>query len=168
MDHFQTYRGLSHLPGPTAMCRHTEYRKIICKKYDVNGRVLYRSLCTHCWSANGSNISHKYVYDNFDLDSIPVHDKELSDRHSAKWLEWKRKQNEEWWAKYNEYLRSERWQDKREATLQRDGFRCQICLIATATQVHHLTYANVFSEEEEDLLSVCKSCHDNEHGKEPT
>jgi 5-methylcytosine-specific restriction endonuclease McrA len=69
-------------------------------------------------------------------------------------------ENAEWWQKYNNYLRSAKWLDKREKVLIRDGYRCQACLNAKATQVHHLTYKHAFDEPLFDLRSVCTPCHD--------
>lgn len=44
----------------------------------------------------------------------------------------------------------------------RSGGCCEVCLSgATATQVHHVSYANLGNEDvNADLLAVCRPCHD--------
>ena len=80
-----------------------------------------------------------------------------------RWLfEVKRKQRRDYYR--NEYLKSEAWQRKRYVVLKRDNWRCVFCG-GRATQVHHKRYAkyNIGKEPIEWLVSVCKSCHDNQH-----
>jgi 5-methylcytosine-specific restriction endonuclease McrA len=68
-----------------------------------------------------------------------------------------------WWAQYNAYLESPAWKSRRKRVLERDDHICQACLLRTATQVHHLTYAHVFREPLFDLIAVCESCHYSLH-----
>jgi len=65
-----------------------------------------------------------------------------------------------WWDRYNEYLASPAWREKRAAVLRRDKHTCQACLKVHATEVHHKTYEHVFDEPLFDLVAICKSCHD--------
>jgi len=69
-------------------------------------------------------------------------------------------QETEFWVKYNAYLKSGEWRERRRLVLQRDGYLCQACLQAEASQVHHLTYDHVFAEPLFDLRAVCQSCHE--------
>lgn len=62
-------------------------------------------------------------------------------------------------SEYSQYLLTAKWQSKRQRALERDGFRCQACLIRPATQVHHKTYERIFNEPLFDLVSVCETCH---------
>lgn len=62
-------------------------------------------------------------------------------------------------AKYTNYINSESWKIKRKEALIRDNNLCQVCKKNTAEEVHHITYENLFNENLEDLLSVCKICH---------
>lgn len=64
-----------------------------------------------------------------------------------------------WHEKYNEYLGSQRWAEKRQRVLERDGGICQACRKRPATEVHHLTYDHVFNEPLFDLVSICRICH---------
>jgi len=69
-----------------------------------------------------------------------------------------------WFDKYDEYLRSEDWQDRRQQVLSRDRRRCTKCNSPHYLQVHHLTYSRVGKEEMEDLITLCRNCHEKEHG----
>ena len=62
------------------------------------------------------------------------------------------------------YLNSDDWKRKRALVLKRDNYRCVHCG-ARATQVHHKQYArrNIGKEPIEWLVSVCKSCHEQQH-----
>ncbi len=60
---------------------------------------------------------------------------------------------------YNQYLASTHWQNKRAVVLSRDNYMCRYCEKSKATQVHHLSYANLGNESEFELISVCYSCH---------
>lgn len=66
---------------------------------------------------------------------------------------------------YAAYLASFAWTKKRGEVLARDGYACKFCG-APAGQVHHLTYDNVSHEDLADLVSVCRACHEQEHGIE--
>lgn len=62
--------------------------------------------------------------------------------------------------KYEEYLQSDIWREKRMKALKRDGFQCQICGSGKNLQVHHIRYPNTYGEEPlEDLITVCDVCH---------
>lgn len=73
--------------------------------------------------------------------------------------------NAEFWRQYEEYLRTDKWRNKRELVLKRDNYVCQACLTNKATQAHHKTYEHVFDEFLFELISVCKECHDLIHSK---
>ena len=47
---------------------------------------------------------------------------------------------------------------RRWARLVQDDFLCQVCG-AEASDVHHLTYARIYQELPEDLISLCRRCH---------
>jgi hypothetical protein len=64
--------------------------------------------------------------------------------------------------RYLPYLSSDKWADLRIKILTRDNFKCECG--QQATQVHHLTYARLEDERDEDLVSVCRPCHLKKHG----
>ena len=43
------------------------------------------------------------------------------------------------------------------------GHRCENCDERSSLQVHHLTYARLGREIDEDLVVLCRMCHANEH-----
>ena len=61
--------------------------------------------------------------------------------------------------KYEQYLNSKEWKKLRKIIFERDKNKCCICKINEASDVHHLTYKNLFNEKMEDLISVCRDCH---------
>lgn len=74
---------------------------------------------------------------------------------------------DDWFKRYSIYLHSPEWRAKRELVLRRDNYKCQCCLTALATQVHHKSYEFVDLKGSEpcfDLVAVCKPCHDKIEG----
>ena len=62
------------------------------------------------------------------------------------------------------YYDSEHWEARRQSRLERDGFRCVLCVAsAGALHVHHVTYARLFTERLSDLMTVCEECHEIIH-----
>lgn len=62
-------------------------------------------------------------------------------------------------ANYVEYLQSAEWYEKRNRIMQRDGYTCQNCGSQEYLQVHHKTYAHIFHELDEELITLCTDCH---------
>jgi len=60
---------------------------------------------------------------------------------------------------YLDYLLTPRWRALRSLVLARDNHLCQCCLTATATEVHHTTYAHRGAERAWELQSCCHDCH---------
>ena len=75
--------------------------------------------------------------------------------------DWIKKNNHETsnYAKYQNYLLSNKWKIKRAQALDRDKNICQECKKSEAQEVHHKTYDSLYNEPLEDLISVCKDCH---------
>lgn len=67
-------------------------------------------------------------------------------------------------ALYQNYLKTEHWRQRRELALERAGRRCRECGKGGPLDVHHLTYARLFQEKDEDLLVLCRDCHGRRHG----
>lgn len=61
------------------------------------------------------------------------------------------------------YLRSVHWQETRLEALERDGGRCQRCGATERLQVHHITYERLWCEDPDDLVTLCRLCHRQEH-----
>lgn len=67
---------------------------------------------------------------------------------------------------YDAYLKSDLWKKNKTYALKRAGYKCQLCGSAMNLHVHHITYENLGMEEDEDLLVVCKKCHEKLHEKD--
>lgn len=67
--------------------------------------------------------------------------------------------------KYQAYLCSREWCERRESVKRRSGGKCERCRVNAMDHVHHLTYARKYAEPLEDLQALCKECHEFTHGK---
>lgn len=67
---------------------------------------------------------------------------------------------------YQNFLQSDYWEIVRDRILYRDNHTCQQCGSQTRLQVHHLTYEHHGEEHlyPEDLITLCRSCHEEVHG----
>ena len=69
---------------------------------------------------------------------------------------------------YQEYLKSERWATLKKIARERAGNRCQVCNSKAALQCHHRSYDRLREDGEiDDLIVICRSCHERYHGKAP-
>lgn len=67
--------------------------------------------------------------------------------------------------KYAEKLKDPRWQKKRLAVLERDGWKCNFCDDKDSTlHVHHKVYnsCDPWDIELDHLLTLCENCHETE------
>jgi 5-methylcytosine-specific restriction endonuclease McrA len=63
------------------------------------------------------------------------------------------------------YMEQEEWQVRRVQALTRAGYKCQTCSNRdTALDVHHNSYQNYGDERPQDLVVLCRSCHQKIHG----
>ena len=65
---------------------------------------------------------------------------------------------------YKSYLKSKEWLAVRESLFLVRGKKCERCRSVDNIQVHHIHYVNIFREQLEDLMVVCKDCHRKIHG----
>jgi hypothetical protein len=61
-----------------------------------------------------------------------------------------------------EYLKSEHWKKKSREIRDRDKI-CRVCEKNSVDDVHHLSYDRLYDEREEDLVGVCRKCHNKIH-----
>lgn len=66
---------------------------------------------------------------------------------------------------YDEYLRSPHWERIRARALFRAANRCQLCASLKRLDVHHNTYENLGHERPEDVIVLCRMCHEKHHNK---
>jgi hypothetical protein len=61
---------------------------------------------------------------------------------------------------YSEYLKTTHWRRVRQWALERARRACALCPTTRDLQVHHRSYARVGCEQPEDLLVLCRRCHE--------
>jgi hypothetical protein len=67
-------------------------------------------------------------------------------------------------SKYQAYLASREWSEKKNAVKLRAVDSCERCTDPCENLiVHHLTYERIYEEPLADLLGVCKDCHSYLH-----
>lgn len=63
-----------------------------------------------------------------------------------------------------EYLKSDHWRNLRLEKLAKSYARCFYCLRRDlSNDVHHLNYRNLYNVELDDLVVLCRTCHDKWH-----
>lgn len=81
----------------------------------------------------------------------------FKDRIENNWIDVNKKQ---------EYIKnSPIWQEKRKERLSKDNNRCYSCDTTKRLQVHHITYKRLYNENITDLVTLCRSCHQEVHTK---
>ena len=63
-------------------------------------------------------------------------------------------------------MNSPAWKSKRNEILKRDKYKCSLCNNHSRLQIHHVTYCNFSFESNEDLLTLCETCHKLWHKNE--
>lgn len=67
---------------------------------------------------------------------------------------------------YQFYIQSPEWDVIRRERLAIDDYTCQGCGCQNKPlDVHHLTYERFGHEDIDDLLSLCRRCHQEVHGE---
>lgn len=65
---------------------------------------------------------------------------------------------------YQDYLASPEWDELRRRCYRRAGHRCENCRLETKLDAHHTIYRQPISlGVVEDLLALCRFCHDQWH-----
>lgn len=54
------------------------------------------------------------------------------------------------------------WSNIRKTIVERDKYRCRICLNEDDLHVHHIDYCRL-NNQETNLVTLCQSCHHNVH-----
>ena len=65
------------------------------------------------------------------------------------------------------YYETSKWFNLRMSVIERDSFQCVNCGSRDSLQVHHLTYERFKKEQMEDLVTLCKTCHNLLHENVP-
>ena len=151
---------------------------VVGKLEASNGTIQYRRICDICGAVtgykgnyNGTAIPHAALTYEEKTNAIDYR------RRDAIKAEYKARLHEEYealfgveegqaryrvkfWEWYSVYLSSLIWQRRRQAVMRRARGICEACQVASATEVHHLTYAHVGREPLFELVAVCTKCHE--------
>ena len=67
--------------------------------------------------------------------------------------------------RYHSYLNGFEWKCRREELKFKAQGRCESCLsfIGNRGQAHHISYENLFNENDSDLQYLCRDCHRRKH-----
>jgi hypothetical protein len=144
-------------------CQHptTELRR----RTIAGGRITFWHQCLTCGRFPGNAARAPD-----DADSIPDADTTLQDRYDAqraavrheieqRHVRIQKQERANWWRQYDQYMDSPAWKARRRAVMERSRGLCEGCGSRPATQVHHMTYANVCNEFLWELKAVCDHCH---------
>jgi 5-methylcytosine-specific restriction endonuclease McrA len=141
------------------------YDDIVEAMQDTDKYVVYNQ-CQSCGRKNGTALKkanfNKSELKHFDEDLVEQTQKlRIEVREYAQEIEKQKIEDrrDTFWNDYNEYLKSEEWQIKRELVLKRDNNLCQSCLSETAMEVHHTV--GIFRKNEPlfSLVALCGKCH---------
>jgi hypothetical protein len=65
---------------------------------------------------------------------------------------------------YEDRRQTQEWKVLKKQIHRRDGYRCRLCgRDGAQLHVHHRTYATYAEERLEDLITLCRSCHEHFH-----
>lgn len=65
--------------------------------------------------------------------------------------------------KYDAYIKSKKWAERRNKYFKKFGRYCDICRSFKYIQLHHMFYGNFGEEKDEHLIPLCKEHHDKFH-----
>jgi len=64
---------------------------------------------------------------------------------------------------YTEYMKSDEWAERKTRYYSTHDKSCVACGSFDLVDLHHMTYANLKAEKDEDLTSLCETCHTQYH-----
>lgn len=67
--------------------------------------------------------------------------------------------------RYEQYLKSPQWQEKRQHIAQLRNHTCQKCkkVVKVGFHIHHKTYKHLGNELDNELMFLCENCHNKLH-----
>jgi 5-methylcytosine-specific restriction endonuclease McrA len=121
----------------------------------------YKMQCNECGHVTSNPIQHDRVRGL----QIEAWDETIEHSRAQRRAAALNDERREWFANYDQYLRSPEWRARRALVMRRAGGTCEGCGTARANQVHHLTYAHVQREFLWELVAVCAACHERLHAE---
>lgn len=156
-------------------CEHSEQRlarrgaRSAARRAIRGGSVQYVYQCVVCGRSMNQPIAHAIIERDYADQVMPEFDESLEESYVKRVIEESegraRDKRAAFFERYNAYLRSPEWAEKRRRVLARCKRVCEGCGAAPATEVHHLTYEHVCAELLFELVGLCKSCHDRVHAE---
>jgi hypothetical protein len=146
-------------------CQHerSEIRYRLCS----NGSRMYSYQCLRCGKQIGGWINKKEIEA---IDAVkPIDDELKNSINELRTQLYKKKyevQRETFFSDYDEYLKSDQWNNLREKVLKRCNRICEGCGNSRAVQVHHTTYKHYRREFLFELVGLCHTCHNAIHAKD--
>lgn len=151
-----------------------DYKNIGIVEYEKKNKVYSKSnMCLNCLHKFGGDVkkttphilSVTYEERQIIIDKIQTQYRDLYkpllNKVNQVSLQRIRDQNR---SEYIEYLRSDKWKEKRLQRLKLDNFTCQICGIQNGKlDVHHTTYNTFGNESIYDIITLCRPCHNKLH-----
>lgn len=64
---------------------------------------------------------------------------------------------------YSVYIKSEWWTKRKNKFYKENEKRCMACLGTKYIDLHHLFYGNYGNETDEQLVALCRLCHEEYH-----
>ncbi len=64
---------------------------------------------------------------------------------------------------HKKYLQSQEWSKLKTQALSRANYKCQLCNARNELHIHHRTYNNIGNEDLDDLIVLCRKCHEKFH-----
>lgn len=105
----------------------------------------------------------KYKLKELTIAEFKKRAKELLDRKNKKTTT-PRKKKKNTRVVYKQYIKSRKWAKKRDKIFAMYNYTCYDCVIEKAEHVHHLTYRHLGKERDDELIPLCKRCHEIRHG----
>lgn len=68
---------------------------------------------------------------------------------------------------FSEYRLTPEWRSRRNRVLLRAANKCELCFASERLDVHHRTYERYGEEQVGDLIALCRTCHQRQHGVLP-
>jgi hypothetical protein len=128
-----------------------------------------RLQCLDCGTARGSWLSKSIECPPWDHELEDSIETSFNEAHKQ-WLESLKTDREQikkdYQLRYQIYLESRVWKEKRAKVLERCNKICEACLERAATEVHHTEYPEILGTEPLwTLRGICRPCHAQIHGK---
>lgn len=151
-------------------CCRTPFKIVIIDKTKKNERLFFQ--CIHCGGIVNKNspLPFKKYGEEIRDELNECRFNEWEDRKNREYLLVKKVVDENNFFNskrgvYLNYLNSSEWKAIKKMVLKRDEYLCQECKENQASEVHHLTYKNIYNEKLEELISVCSDCHKKIHNE---